>query len=276
MATPRTTRRTLLRRLAALAALLLLPVPGTAHVDAGEPVPDVELATLDGGRARLLAPGKIGVLVFFRPGNERSQDTLQRLAECEPELRKRAIHLVAVISGGAAMDEARAMVAEAGLKAPVLVDDGDELYGKLELRQHPVVVLVDRKAKVQHIEPYHKLRYCDVLRARIGFALGELDQAGLDRALHPPKAEFPAEVSGGHASHYVNLGKKALAKGDAAGALRAFEAALVLEPGSEPARAGKAMAEQALAGPAPKAAGAKKGSAPAVTPPAPPPPAAKP
>jgi hypothetical protein len=232
--------RTVLRHAALAAALLVLPVFGTAHVDAGELVENRELQAVGGGKAPLLARDRLNVLVFFRTGQERSLDTLQRLAECEAALAQKPVRLVGVVPATAPLVEVRALIAETGVKSPVLVDEGDQLYGQLELRQHPMIVIVDRKDRVVAFEPYVRLRYCEIVRARIGFLLGEIKQADLDRVLHPPKAEFPNEVGGGAAVRFVRLGNKELQKGDCALAVRAFDKALEQDPRNAEALAGKA------------------------------------
>lgn len=227
--------------LAALAAgLLVLPARAPAHAEAGQPVEPQELPALGGGRVPLLGKGALDVLVFFRPGNERSADTLERLAECEPALAAKQVRVVGVVSSSVPADEVRAAVARAGLKAPVLVDEGDALYGRLELRQHPVVVLVDRRHRVAAVEPYQRLRYCELVKARVAFLLGEITQAELDRILAPPKAEFPTAVAGGSAGRYVKLGQRELEKGNCALAVKAFDHALESDPKNPLALAGKA------------------------------------
>jgi hypothetical protein len=242
-------------RLGALAlGLLLAPNPSTGHVGAGEPVEPAELATLDGRRLPLLARDRPSLLVFFRPGQERSRDLLERMAECEKKIAGMGVYLVAVAPASAPQQEVAAAVAESGLRAPVLLDEEDALYGKLELRQHPVSVIVDRHHKVAAVEPYQRLRYCEIVVARLGFLLGQTTRAELEKVLNPPRAAFPAEVAGGHGGHYVNLGKKALAKGDCAHAVQAFDHALELDPGNADALAGKATCEARAAkqAPAPK------------------------
>jgi len=227
--------------LAALAAgLLAVPAAAPAHVGAGPPVEPQELPGLSGGRLPLLGKGVLNVLVFFRPGNERSTDTLERLAECEQALAAKPVRLVGVVSSSAPAAEVRAAVARAGVRAPVLVDEGDALYGRLELRQHPVVVLVDRQNRVAAVEPYQRLRYCELVKARIAFLLGEITQAELDRVLAPPRAESPTAVAGGSAGRYVKLGQRELEKGNCALAVKAFDHALEIDPRNPLALAGKA------------------------------------
>jgi len=212
------------------AAVLGAPASARGHVELGTHVESADLEALGGGRHALLAKGRVNVLVFFRPGQERSLDTMQRLAECEPGFAGKPVHAVAVVSAASPRDEVRALVASTGVKSPVLLDEADQVYGRLELRQHPVIVIVDQKWKVHAVEPYQRLRYCDIVKARVGFLLGELDQASVERIVNPERAAFPNQVGGGSAARYVKLGDKELAKGNCALAVRAYDNALRRDP----------------------------------------------
>jgi hypothetical protein len=226
-------------RLAALGAALLLPAAAPAHVDAGELLDPAELATVDGGRHGISARDRINVLVFVRAGQERTLDTLQRLAECEKQFAGKPVHVAVVMPGSTPLVEARALVATTGITSPVLLDEGDQVYGKLELRQHPMIVITDRKGRILYFEPYQRLRYCEIVKARIRYLLNEIDKATVEAIVRPPKAEFPNEVGGGAASRYVRLGDKELAKGNCALAVKAYDNALRHEPQNAKALEGR-------------------------------------
>lgn len=212
------------------AALLGAPAAASGHVEAGAVVENADLEALGGGRQALLASGRIHVLVFLRPGQARSEDTIRRLAGCESSLQDKPVRTVLLVSAGAPREEVRALVAGSGVRAPVLLDEGDRVYGRMELRQHPVVVVVDAVGKVHAVEPYQRLRYCEIVLARVRFLLGELDQAAVDRILKPERATFPNEVGGGAAARYVNLGDREMAKGNCALAIQAYDDALRRDP----------------------------------------------
>jgi hypothetical protein len=211
-------------------ALLGAPAAARGHVDVGTGVENADLETLTGGRHALLAKGHVNVLVFFRPEHDRSEDTMRRLAECESSFAGKPVHMVGVVSTGAPRDQVRAMVAESRVKSPILLDEGDRVYGQLELRQHPVIVILDTNGKVHAVEPYQRLRYCEIVRARVRFLLGELDQAAVDRIVNPERATFPNEVGGGSTARYVKLGDKERAKGNCVLAIRAYDDALRRDP----------------------------------------------
>lgn len=241
------------------------------RVQVGDLVDDAELPTLDGSRDRLLAKGaRANVFVFFRPAQERSLDTLRDLASCEREFAGKPVRFVGVVSGSWPADDVKAFVREAGTRMPVLVDEGDALYGRLGVRMHPVVGIVDAKRRLAAFEPFRQINYCERVRVRIRAVLGEATEADVARVDQPERAVTRTEegVARRHLNfarmlHRIAQHEKALeevrrslaiapsadawalegeilaAQGRCPDALRAFEAASRLEPANAAARDGK-------------------------------------
>ncbi len=265
-------RRAAWQLLAVLVAALT-PGGGARGVEVGQVIDDEELPTLAGGRARLLGTGKASVFVFFRPGHEHSADALRQVAACERELAGRPVHWVAVVSGSAPAAEVSALVKETGLRMPVLLDQGDALYSRLGVRLHPLVGVADGARRLVAWQPYLRLNYCEVIKARLRFLLGEITQAQLDAVVSPARATMPGAEASSVAKRDINLGKRQLAqklldkalasarkaverdpglagahaflgqvlaaRGECGKALEAFERALALDPSDAEALAGK-------------------------------------
>jgi tetratricopeptide (TPR) repeat protein len=211
----------------------LWPLAGSAfaNVDVGQKVENQELPTLDGGRAMLLSPKALAnVFVFFRPGHERSLQLLKAMAGCEKEFAGRPVHWVAVVSGSDPPGDVRAAVTSSGIRMAVLLDLGDELYGKLGVRLHPVVGITDEAGTLLDYVPFHQINYCDMIRVRIRHALHEVDQAAVDRVDHPPQALFPNAVPGAEAGRRVKLGEMLIETRQWAKALEQARIALEKEP----------------------------------------------
>jgi tetratricopeptide (TPR) repeat protein len=135
---------------------------------------------------------------------------------------------------------------------PVLVDQGDRLYGKLGVRLHPVVGIADENGKLLDYVPFHQINYCDMLRVRIRHALHEVDLAAVERVDHPPKALFPSEMPGAVATRRVRLGEMFLESRQWAKAAEQARIALEKEPALAAAHAlmGRALAGQGKCVPA--------------------------
>lgn len=182
-------RRTSFARLLAAGACAFAALHATwaVHATLGTPVADVELKTLEGGALRVLGEG-VSVLVFFRAGQDRSGVALHELARCRGTLAGKAVRWIGLVSDAAPAAQAAALVRDAGFDAPVLVDQGDALYGALGLALHPVVVVVGRDRRLAAFEAFRSIDFCAVVVARVRHALGEIGDAELHSALEPPRS----------------------------------------------------------------------------------------
>jgi len=195
-----------------LIALLLAPLGAAhAHADVGTQVADVELKTASGGTERLLSQkAKVTAVIFLRIGQDRSVDALRAMARCEQDLAGKPVRFVAVVGSETSPADALGMAVTAGVKMPVLLDEKDALYEKLGVRNHPVIFLLDAKHRIASFEQYRQIDYCDVIRARIRFLLGEIDQAAVEKVLNPPESTMPGDDARDVSNRDVNLGRRQL------------------------------------------------------------------
>jgi tetratricopeptide (TPR) repeat protein len=258
---------------AALLGLVAAPFVAHAHAEVGTQVNQAELKAASGERVKIIdARAKVTVLVFVRTGQDRSVDALKAMARCEKDLAGKPVRFVGVVPPDTTSEEAKALAIATGVKMPLVFDAGDALYNHLAVRLHPVIFLLDAKAKVADFEQYRQIDYCEVVTAHIRFLLGDLDQAALDLIEAPPKGSMPGADPKDVSNRDVNLGRRQLqikqfdkatasankalamapnagafallgeiaaAKGDCAAALRHFDQALKLDPAEKYALAGK-------------------------------------
>ncbi len=262
------------RCLAGPVAALLATTALASEIQPGDVIANEELPTLDGGKAPLLSKKSLAnVFVFVRPGQEHSADTLRQMAGCEKDLAGKPIYWVAVVSDAFPADEVRAMVRQSGVLMPVLVDRGDALYARLGVRLHPVVGVADSRHRLVAWQPYTRLNYCEAIKARVRFLLGEIGEAELASVLEPPAATMPGADASKVGMRDVHLGRRQLeqklydkalasagkalerdpklaaayalmgevhaARGDCAAAVKAFDQALELDPADPHAAAGR-------------------------------------
>jgi tetratricopeptide (TPR) repeat protein len=245
---------------------------GDRRVQLGDPVEDAELGTLDGGREHLVRAGvAANLVIFFRPAQERSLDALREVAACEKEFASKAVRWVGVVSDSWPADQVKALVRDAGVRMPILVDAGDAVYGRLGVRLHPVVVIVDGAGKLAAFEPFRQINFCERVRIRVKRLLGEATDADVARVDAPERSETHSEA--GVAKRHLNYARSLLrvkqydraleevgkaiaaapsaaahalrgeilaAQGDCPKALEAFEAALKLDPADTAAKEGRA------------------------------------
>jgi tetratricopeptide (TPR) repeat protein len=213
-----------------LGALAAAPPTVSAFAETGTRIDPVALPALAGGKQPLLAPtARASVLVFFRPDQERSIDALRQLASCEQDLAGKGVRWVVLASGTTPTAGVPAALASAGNRMPVLIDEGDKLYNKLEIRMYPAVAIVDGKGVLQAVQPYRQLDFVDVIKARVRFALGEIDQAALNAALDPAASPLPEDPMQ-KATRDVNLARKLLELNQLDAAVKQAQRALEQAP----------------------------------------------
>jgi tetratricopeptide (TPR) repeat protein len=219
--------------IAATLVASLFPRPGRAfsNVAVGDALDNPALRTLDGGKAELLSrKHAASVFVFFRPGQDHSADALAELAAVQRELGGRPVRFVGVVSDSWPEAEVQAVVRKAGIDWPILVDQADALYGKLGVRLHPVVGIADKHLKLFAYEHFRQINFREILLARLRLLLGEIDQAGMDRVLEPPKGTLPGDDPRDVARRHVNLARQLWKRGNAAKALEFVKRSLEVAP----------------------------------------------
>jgi predicted Zn-dependent protease len=207
---------------------LLAPTssPAFRETALGDLVKNRRMPTLEGRTEALLGSARANVFVFFRAGHEHSASALAQLAKLEAELAGKPVRFVGIVSASDPREEVRAMVRAAGLRMPVLLDEGDALYGELGVTLHPSVGITDERHRLVGYQPFRKVNLQDALRGRIQLALGEIGEAQLAAILDPPAA--PMTVN--RAAARVNLARKLLAMGSVVAAIDSARAAVKLDP----------------------------------------------
>jgi tetratricopeptide (TPR) repeat protein len=166
---------------------------GYTHAQLGTVVQDVELPTLAGGTGHLLNSETANVFIFFRPGQDYSRLALKELTAVQKELTGKSVRWVGIVSDRAAKSDVEALVQETGLSMPVLIDVGDVVYGRLGVAQVPVTVLCDEQHKLVAYQPFMKVNYTAVVRARVRNLLKEISDEELAAVLNPPTALTDSE-----------------------------------------------------------------------------------
>lgn len=247
---------------------------GFARADLGSVIEDVELPTIDGGQAHLLADATANVFIFFKPGQEHSEAAIRQIRELQKETSEKSVHWVAIVSDRIPL----AAVRKAGFTMPVLVDRGDELYGKLGVVLAPAIGITDRGHRLVAYQPFTKINFIAVIRARVRHLLKEIDDTELAKALTPPPALDRSDVAVAHrrfklaeklfkakqyakalesivislekgptvAATYTLHGRILAALGQYAAAVAAFSRALELNPADDLARSGQQDCERKI------------------------------
>lgn len=224
--------RTILAAATALTVFSAAAIPSTARsfrrAPVGTPVVDRTMPTIDGRRAQLLAPGKVSVFVFIRTRQDHSDSALRQLATLEREFAHQAVRFAAVVSDGEIPSDVQRLARDTGIRMPILVDQGDALYGELGVAMYPSAGVVGRDGRLAGFQPFRSVNYLDAMRARVQFSLGEIDEAALMAVLDPGA---PPTSGNGRAHARLVLGRSLLTAGRVEQAIESARDAIALEPG---------------------------------------------
>ena len=161
------------------------PAAAASRVEVSEAVEGKALAAVERVSHPAGARPEATVLVFFRPQHPYSVEALRRFGGCVDDVSARPVRYAAVVSSSWSAEEVRATVAEAGLTMPVVVDQGDALYGRFGVQVFPAVVVLDGARRLVAHEPYRSVQFCDRVRGKIQYALGEIDLDEVRRTEDP-------------------------------------------------------------------------------------------
>lgn len=236
--------RALLSFLASWIGLGLMAAWAFANQPVGSVIANAELPTLDGGTHALLSSNQINVFLFFKPGLEFSNAFLKEIAVCHTEMIGKPVHWVAVVSDRMPTAAVQAEVKQTGIQMPVLIDEGDRLFGRLGVKLYPSVGITDADRKLVAYEPFRKVHYTAVIRARIRHLLKEINDADLEKVLHPPPATLGGDTAA--ARRRLKLGTKLLEAQRYEKAMENAQRCLELDPNSADAHVllGRILAAQ--------------------------------
>lgn len=265
-------------RWAIVAATLLAAEPAHAfrYVEAGSPAPALALEDLQGRAVKVPGAGRVTVVVFWRPGQQLSEEALADLAGLAASRAAADVDLVAVAEGGTDREASRRQGAKLALRF-LLDRDGraGEAYGIIVF---PSTAVIGPDGRLRHYLPsrtpgYPALVEAHVLRARgaiseeelamraatageVYGAAAEAAQAAYRRGLaHIREKRYP-EARGaltealrrapGNLDAQLQLGYVELELGEPALALTQFETVLKRNPASAAGRAGRGIARLRL------------------------------
>ncbi len=240
-------RNTLLFFCLMLAAIFLhapLAASGFHRAVIGDVIENAELAALSGDKQLLLGDATVNVFVFFKPGQDHSRITLIQLAELEREFAGKPVRWVAVASDRFTSAEIEAEVRTLGLIMPVLIDTGDELYGRLGVALSPDIGITDRQHRLVADLPYTKVNYATMIRGHIRHQLQEISDTELQNILNPPAATQGGDVAVAH--RHLKYAERLFQAGLNEKALENVQASLEKDPTQAAAHAlqGQILAEQ--------------------------------
>jgi peroxiredoxin len=119
---------------------------GFRNLKEGEPAPDFKLKDLDGKTYSLSkAKGKVTVILYWRPGQERSLNALKALKGISEELSDQPLQILAITKDADKLSKIKSLKESLQIPYPILLDREAEVYAKFGVFVFPATALIDKK-----------------------------------------------------------------------------------------------------------------------------------
>ena len=212
-----------------LAGAVGAPADQLRNVQPGQPLPPLEAAGLDGKPIRSADfTGKATVLVYLSARQRQSEETLASAHRVISNLGKSDLKLIYLSADTDQADYFRQLRDRVMAHEPFVLDDGRAYYGKLGLIVFPTTIIADREGKLRHVLASWTRDYEKQLEACSRHALGEFDEAELQKRL-AAKAEEKDEARA-RAERHRAVAAVLRGKGLLDDAAQEFQQALAADP----------------------------------------------
>lgn len=194
---------------AAAGMLCALSALAFANVPVGAQIENISMPALAGGEQFLLSGTNVSVFIFINPELEHSNRALAEISQFAQTLTNATVHWCAVVSDRVPRELVEQTVSNLGLTMPVLIDRDDALFGKIGVIMRPSIGVTDTNRTLVAYEHFTEVNYANVVAAQVRHALGEISDAELAAALHPPAGNIDEADSVAH--RYFRLAGKQFA-----------------------------------------------------------------
>ncbi|MHC4611944.1 MAG: TlpA family protein disulfide reductase, partial [Planctomycetota bacterium] len=185
----------------------------------GDPMPAFSLPRGDGVSGELGLEdlrGRPAVLVFWRPHQALSLEALRDVEALleelgEDRLREDRLRVLAVDSARSSAPQVQSALAGENLSHPVVLDPQRVLYGQAGVIVSPTSFLLDADGVLRFKVAGHPHQYRLVVRARLQYLLGDIDQAQMDKEIEPTVLKIDHDLAA--AWRMYNLGRKLQGEG---------------------------------------------------------------
>lgn len=248
-----------------LSLLLLLLAPAWKasafrYIEVGEKAPILTLKNLQGQEVSLDFPQKVGVVIFWRKGQDLSLQALKDLQAIYGEMKEKGVEIAAIAEPNVSLEEVKALKEKHGLSYSFYLDPtgkAEEEYGVIVL---PSTGIIGKDGMLKFYQPsrsaypdYHQritqevkavlagsgdMAFLNTDKAEESYRIGlELFNEGkTDEAIQTFRQSVKLDPA--YVDAHVQLGNALLEKGDLAQAQREFEFVLKRNPSYPGARTG--------------------------------------
>ena len=187
--------------------LIFIPMGKALALSAGQESPEFGAMTLNGASISSKDhPGKVLVVVYWRTDQERSLLALKDIGQIVSGLENKTVQVITVIADDDDRDQAKRITTENNIKFPVALDPDRKIYSAFEIRIYPTTLIIDQDGKLAFAIPSHPPNYRKLVNGHIRNALGELDDAGMEKSISTEK--IPEDKASAEMNRLYNLALK--------------------------------------------------------------------
>ncbi len=212
-----------------IALLVQSPVWGFRNLKEGEKSPDFKLKDLDGKTYSLSQyKGKVVIVVYWRPGQERSLNELKALKSLHETFSDQPVQVLAITKDTDKRSTIKDLQQSLELPFPLLLDSNEEVYSQFGVFVFPSTALIDRKG-IYRVH-YGSFRKDDskAIAGQVRVLLGLISENEL-RAEEEAEAPLVTEEQK-RARNHINLAKTLKKRGMDEKAVEEIEKAVALDP----------------------------------------------
>ncbi|UCG39393.1 MAG: tetratricopeptide repeat protein [bacterium] len=208
------------------------PGDGSAFrkLEEGKPLPDFTIKDLQGMDHTLSAEkGKVVVLSFVKVDQDRSIKVLNSLEEINGILKNDGVTVLAVTSQTEDKAAIQALVDKLSLSYPVLLDEGQKLYGEYGLFTFPATALVDQEGSFVFEYSSYSSDFQDTIVNKAKVLLGLISEEDFQKSAEKTEIveQSPEQKE---AARNLQTAKVLLQRGFGTKAIPKLEKALELDP----------------------------------------------
>lgn len=205
------------------------PVWGFRNLKEGEKPPDFKLKDLDGKTHSLSQyKGKVVIVVYWRPGQERSLNALKALKALQETFSDQPVQVLAITKDTDKRSTIKDLRKSLELPFPLLFDSKDEVYSQFGVFVFPSTALIDRKGIYRVHYGSFREDYSKEIGGQARVLLGLISENEL-RAEEVAAAPLVTEEQK-RARNHINLAKTLKKRGMDEKAVEEIEKAVALDP----------------------------------------------
>lgn len=141
----------------------------------GDPVPQISLTDLDGKVAKTAEwRGRPGVLIFVAAGQSSSERALRALQAARDTIAADNIGMLALTADAVQVPYFRELGHRAGLRIPVALDPGRDVYGRIGVIVLPTTLFYDKSGKLAFVISGYDLSYQNTAEAHLKLLAGRI------------------------------------------------------------------------------------------------------